>query len=141
VESPEKVPASPDVIRVAFIYNPDRVEPVGESRIFEDDRFTGTAREPLAQEFKPVAEDVTESFVAVANHFKSKGSIAVDDAEQRDGEVNIVNLLVDQAQAVLDHLAAQCDWDDKATFVMGDLNAYTLEHAIDVVRDGSYSEP
>src|SRR5699024_11304510 len=56
VESPQQVPNDPDVIRVAFIYNPDRVEPVGESRIFEDERFTGTAREPLAQEFKPVDE-------------------------------------------------------------------------------------
>ena len=141
VESPEKVPASPDVIRVAFIYNPDRVEPVGESRIFEDDRFTGTAREPLAQEFKPVAEDVTESFVAVANHFKSKGSIARGDADQGDGQGNNANLRVEQAQAVLDHLAAQSDWDDKATFVMGDLNSYTREHAIDVFRDGGYSVP
>src|SRR5699024_6767857 len=125
VESPQQVPNDPDVIRVAFIYNPDRVEPVGESRIFEDERFTGTAREPLAQEFKPVDEDVTETFVAVANHFKSKGSIAGGDADQGDGQGNNANLRVSQAEAVLDHLAKQSDWQDKATFVMGDLNSYT----------------
>src|SRR5699024_6462717 len=84
---------------------------------------------------------VTESFVAVANHFKSKGSIARGDADQGDGQGNNANLRVEQAQAVLDHLAAQSDRDDKATFVMGDLNSYTREHAIDVFRDGGYSVP
>src|SRR5699024_6359803 len=137
----QQVPNDPDVIRVAFIYNPDRVEPVGESRIFEDERFTGTAREPLAQEFKPVDEDVTETFVAVANHFKSKGSIAGGDADQGDGQGNNANLRVSQAEAVLDHLAKQSDWQDKATFVMGDLNSYTREHAIDTFRDAGYSIP
>src|SRR5699024_12219081 len=67
-ESPQQVPNDPDVISVAFIYNPDRVEPVGESRIFEDECFTGSAREPLAQEFKPVEDDVTATFVAGASH-------------------------------------------------------------------------
>ncbi|MDN6264029.1 ExeM/NucH family extracellular endonuclease, partial [Corynebacterium casei] len=143
VESPaaDEIPGNPDVIRVAFIYNPDRVEPVGASRIFEDERFTGTAREPLAQEFKPVDEDVTETFVAVANHFKSKGSIANDDADMGDGQGNNANLRVSQAEAVLEHLAQQTDWEDKATFVMGDLNTYTREHALDRFRDAGYSVP
>ena len=143
VESPseEEVPANPDVIRVAFIYNPDRVEPVGESRIFEDERFTGTAREPLAQEFKPVDENASETFVAVANHFKSKGSIANGDADMGDGQANNANLRVAQAEAVVEHLAAQTDWEDKATFVMGDLNTYTREHALDRFRDAGYSVP
>ncbi|MEY8578637.1 ExeM/NucH family extracellular endonuclease [Corynebacteriaceae bacterium 6-324] len=143
VESPaaDEIPGNPDVIRVAFIYNPDRVEPVGASRIFEDERFTGTAREPLAQEFKPVDEEVTETFVAVANHFKSKGSIANDDADMGDGQGNNANLRVSQAEAVLEHLAEQTDWNDKATFVMGDLNTYTREHALDRFRDAGYSVP
>lgn len=143
VESPaaDEIPGNPDVIRVAFIYNPDRVKPVGASRIFEDERFTGTAREPLAQEFKPVDEDVTETFVAVANHFKSKGSIANDDADMGDGQGNNANLRVSQAEAVLEHLAQQTDWEDKATFVMGDLNTYTREHALDRFRDAGYSVP
>ena len=143
VESPaaDEIPGNPDVIRVAFIYNPDRVEPVGASRIFEDERFTGTAREPLAQEFKPVDDDVTETFVAVANHFKSKGSIANDDADMGDGQGNNANLRVSQAEAVLEHLAVQTDWEDKATFVMGDLNTYTREHALDRFRDAGYSVP
>ena len=143
VESPaaDEIPGNPDVIRVAFIYNPDRVEPVGASRIFEDERFTGTAREPLAQEFKPVDEEVAETFVAVANHFKSKGSIAKDDADMGDGQGNNANLRVSQAEAVLEHLAEQTDWNDKATFVMGDLNTYTREHALDRFRDAGYSVP
>lgn len=141
VRSPgeDVVPDSPDVIRTAFIYQKDRVEPVGESRIFEDRRFTGTAREPLAQEFK--AADSDDTFVAVANHFKSKGSVAKGDADTGDGQGNNANVRNAQAQAVLDHLGKQDDWKDKPTFVLGDLNSYTHEDAINVFRTNGYTVP
>lgn len=42
---------------------------------------------------------------------------------------------------MLEHLAQQTDWEDKATFVMGDLNTYTREHALDRFRDAGYSVP
>lgn len=141
VKSPAKFPAGEDVIRTAFIYKKDRVEPVGESRIFEDARFTGTAREPLAQEFKALDSAVTETFVAVANHFKSKGSVANGDADMGDGQGNNANIRSAQAQAVLDHLSKQADWADKAVFVMGDLNSYTMEDAISVFRTAGYTVP
>ncbi|MDO5670573.1 MAG: ExeM/NucH family extracellular endonuclease, partial [Corynebacterium sp.] len=47
VPSPAEIGTDEDVIRVGFIYNPATVELVGESRIFDDARFTGTARQPL----------------------------------------------------------------------------------------------
>lgn len=141
VKSPSNVPVKGDVIRTAFIYAPDRVKPVGESRIFTDDRFTGTAREPLAQEFAATDPNVKETFVAVANHFKSKGSVAKGDADSGDGQGNNPNVRNAQAQAVLDHLAKQKDWEGKATFVMGDLNTYTMEKALGVFRTNGYTVP
>ncbi|OFT52219.1 nuclease [Corynebacterium sp. HMSC06D04] len=141
VTSPEKLPDTVDVIRTAFIYKRARVKPVGESRIFVDDRFTGTAREPLAQEFAPVDAADDETFVAVANHFKSKGSVVKGDADTGDGQGNNPNVRKAQAEAVLEHLAKQPDWQDKATFVMGDLNTYTHGDAIDVFRDSGYTVP
>lgn len=141
VRSPEQVPANPDVIRTAFIYKKERVEPVGQSRIFDDERFTGTAREPLAQEFAATDENVTETFVAVANHFKSKGSVVNGDADKGDGQGNNPNTRNAQAQAVLDNLAKQEDWKDKAVFVMGDLNTYSQEDALKVFRNDGYTVP
>lgn len=141
VKSPSNVPVKGDVIRTAFIYDPDRVKPVGESRIFTDDRFTGTAREPLAQEFAATDPNVKETFVAVTNHFKSKGSVAKGDADSGDGQGNNPNVRNAQAQAVLDHLAKQKDWEGKATFVMGDLNTYTMEQALGVFRANGYTVP
>ena len=138
--SKEAVPDSPDVIRTAFIYHKDVVKPVGESRIFQDDRFTGTAREPLAQEFQPLKEG-EESFVAVANHFKSKGSVAKGDADSGDGQGNNPNVRNAQAQAVLDALHKQEDWKDKPLFALGDFNTYTHETALDVFRNDGFTVP
>ena len=52
VPSPKTLPGDEDVIRTAFIYNPDKVSPVGDSRILDHEAFSGIARAPLAQEFK-----------------------------------------------------------------------------------------
>lgn len=142
VPSPSKdqVPAHPDVIRTAFIYHKDVVKPVGESRIFQDPRFSGTAREPLAQEFQPINSD-DESFVAVANHFKSKGSVAKGDEDSGDGQGNNPNVRNAQAQAVLDALHKQDDWKDKPLFALGDFNTYTHETALDVFRNDGFTMP
>lgn len=142
VPSPSKdqVPERPDVIRTAFIYHKDVVKPVGESRIFQDPRFSGTAREPLAQEFQPLKSD-DESFVAVANHFKSKGSVAKGDEDSGDGQGNNPNVRNAQAQAVLDALHKQDDWKDKPLFALGDFNTYTHETALDVFRNDGFTVP
>ncbi|ERS50814.1 MULTISPECIES: ExeM/NucH family extracellular endonuclease [unclassified Corynebacterium] len=138
--SKEQVPEHPDVIRTAFIYHKDVVKPVGESRIFQDPRFSGTAREPLAQEFQPLNSD-DESFVAVANHFKSKGSVAKGDEDSGDGQGNNPNVRNAQAQAVLDALHKQDDWKDKPLFALGDFNTYTHETALDVFRNDGFTVP
>ncbi|WP_246823974.1 ExeM/NucH family extracellular endonuclease [Corynebacterium sp. HMSC069E04] len=145
VKAPANSAADTDVIRTAIIYKKDRVEPVGETSLLEDERFKGTARTPLAAEFEPVADKCApegpDSFVVVTNHFKSKGSVANGDKDTGDGQGNNPNVRNAHAQAVLDGLSKQPQWQEKATFVMGDLNAYSKEDAISVFRNAGYTIP
>ncbi len=66
-----------DVIRTAFIYNPQTVQPVGSSVVLADQSDPGepfdNAREPLAQEFKRKGALDSDGFLVVVNHLKSKG--------------------------------------------------------------------
>lgn len=145
VKAPANSAADTDVIRTAIIYKKDRVEPVGEATLLEDERFKGTARTPLAAEFKPVADKCAaegpDSFVVVTNHFKSKGSVANGDKDTGDGQGNNPNVRNAHAQAVLDGLSKQPEWQKRATFVMGDLNAYSKEDAISIFRNAGYTIP
>lgn len=145
VKAPANSAADTDVIRTAIIYKKDRVQPVGEATLLEDERFKGTARTPLAAEFMPVqdkcAAEGPDSFVVVTNHFKSKGSVANGDKDTGDGQGNNPNVRNAHAQAVLDGLSKQPQWQEKATFVMGDLNAYSKEDAISVFRNAGYTIP
>ncbi|WP_394282247.1 ExeM/NucH family extracellular endonuclease [Corynebacterium sp.] len=137
VESPTQLGTDEDVIRTAFIYQPAKVEPVGESRIFDDPAYTGTARQPLAQEFQPAGGG--DSFVAIANHFKSKGSVANDDGDMGDGQGNNANLRSEQARALVEHLDRQDDWAGLPVFVIGDLNAYSQEDAVRVFEQQGFT--
>ncbi|WJY68736.1 ExeM/NucH family extracellular endonuclease [Corynebacterium auris] len=134
--SPASLPGSEDVIRVAFLYDPATVRPVGESRIFDDGAFTGTARQPLAQAFEPAAGG--QRFVAVVNHFKSKGSVAHNDSDTGDGQGNNANVREAQSKALLEHLGEQSDWAQLPTFLIGDFNAYTREDAITELARGGF---
>ena len=138
VESPTQLGTDEDYIRVAFIYDKTTVKPVGESRIFDDPAFTGTARQPLAQEFQPL-DETKESFVGVVNHFKSKGSVANGDADTGDGQGNNANIRVAQAQALIDHLENQDDWASKPVFILGDTNSYSKEASMTTLYGAGFS--
>ena len=137
VKSPTQLGTDEDYIRVAFIYQKDKVRPVGESKIFDDPAFTGTARQPLAQEFEPA--EGGDNFVAVVNHFKSKGSVANNDKDSGDGQGNNPAVREAQAQALIDHLSKEDEWADLPTFILGDLNSYTEEAAITTIEGGGFS--
>ena len=139
VESPQKLGTDEDFIRVAFIYQPAKVTPVGESIIFDDEAFTRTARQPLAQEFDTVGNDKDTNFVAVVNHFKSKGSVVQNDAATGDGQGNNANVRTRQSDALLKHLAEQNQWAELPTFLVGDFNAYTEEDAITKLVEGGFN--
>ncbi len=131
VASPTVVPPHEDVIRTAFIYRLDSVRPEGPSLILMDDAYAN-ARQPLAQKF--VAKDARGSFVAVANHFKSKGSGEDDGTGQ--GKSNPSRIA--QAQALLDWSAKE--FADEPVFLLGDFNAYGMEDPVMKIKDAGYTE-
>ncbi|WP_349827083.1 ExeM/NucH family extracellular endonuclease [Brevibacterium litoralis] len=144
VPSPATVPADEDVIRTAFIYQAEAVTPVGESRILDDEVNFDNAREPLAQEFAPLdaegapVEDA--EFLAIVNHFKSKGSGSGEGNEDiGDGQGASNADRVGQAHALVDFadsLAAELGTED--VFLLGDFNAYTQEDPMQVFYEAGY---
>ncbi|MDO9397994.1 MAG: ExeM/NucH family extracellular endonuclease [Herbiconiux sp.] len=128
-----------DVIRTAFIYKKAAVQPVGESVVLDDPAFAN-ARQPLAQEFEPAgATGDDEAFIAIVNHFKSKGSGEGPDADQGDGQGASNASRVAQATALVafaDDLQGERGTDD--VFLIGDFNAYTLEDPAVVITEAGY---
>lgn len=140
VPSPSEVPSSEDVIRTAFIYQPARVETVGESAILDDQVNFSNAREPLAQTFRPAGGSESENFVVVVNHFKSKGSAGSATGDNLDtGQGAWNGDRTRQSQAMLDF--AQDFADDAGTdrlFLVGDFNSYTYEDPMRVLYDSGF---
>lgn len=121
-----------DAIKVAFIYKPAVVTPMGPAQTSSDAIFD---RPPLIQTFRPVAGG--EDFTVAVNHFKSKGCSGStgDDVDQGDGQSCFNARRVAQATAlagVLDFL------ETTNTLIIGDLNSYALEDPIDVLEGSGY---
>ncbi len=116
-----------DAIRVALIYQPGKVAPVGAA-IADSNAIHN--RPPLAQTFTAANG---EKFSVVVNHFKSKGSCpaAGVDADQGDGQGCWNALRVQQASALRDFVATlQNTSGDADVLVIGDLNAYGKEDPV-----------
>ena len=137
VPSPPTIPAGEDVIRVAFIYKPAAVTPVGDSVIHDDAAFSGLARQPLAQEFarRTTERASASSFVVIANHFKSKGSVPEGSGEGNtdsgDGQGNANAIRVAQASSLASFAAR---YADKPTLLVGDFNSYSQEDPIKTIE-------
>ena len=146
VPSPSTVPANEDVIRIAFIYKKAKIAPVGDSVIYDDPAYTGLARQPLAQEFKPITDANHEgkNFVVIANHFKSKGSApknlsgaeAAANTDNGDGQGNSNGVRVKQARALATFAQR---FNGTPTLLVGDFNAYTMEDPLKVLTDAGWS--
>lgn len=139
VLSPATIPTlGRDVIRTAFIYQRDVVEPVGPSVILDSPAFSN-ARAPLAQEFRPVDGDAGQDFLAIVNHFKSKGSGDGVNADQGDGQGASNRARVAQAEALVDFVASleeQSDTD--RVFLLGDFNSYAKEDPLAIIEDAGF---
>ncbi|MGK2309233.1 ExeM/NucH family extracellular endonuclease [Cutibacterium sp. V970] len=131
VPSPSVVPPNEDVIRSAFIYKVGKVAPVGASQILADPAFAN-ARQPLAQRFQP--EGSKRTFVAVVNHFKSKGS----GEDDRTGQGKSNPSRVSQAKALTGWV--NTTFRDDPVFMLGDFNAYAMEDPIRAIKDAGFSE-
>ena len=133
--SPATLPdlAEQDVIRTAFIYTPASVELAGDSVVLTGEAAFGNAREPLAQAFTVAGGDYT--FLAVANHFKSKGGDCGDlpegcfDADR----VAQAEALTAFAQATADAAGVE------DVFLVGDFNAYGAENPVVALEDAGYT--
>ena len=146
VPSPSTVPANEDVIRIAFIYKKAKIAPVGDSVIYDDPAYTGLARQPLAQEFKPITDVNHEgkNFVVIANHFKSKGSApknlsgaeAAANTDNGDGQGNSNGVRVKQARALATFAQR---FNGTPTLLVGDFNAYTKEDPLKVLTDAGWT--
>ncbi|MDR6792588.1 5'-nucleotidase [Pseudarthrobacter oxydans] len=140
VRSPANAPplSDEDMIRTAFIYKKAMAEPVGESIIHNDTVAFSNARKPLAQVFKPVGGGAGTKFIAIANHFKSKGSAATpEDTDQGQGASNLARTA--QAKSLLEFTKSlqQSKGTDKV-FLIGDFNAYAKEDPINVFTAEGY---
>ena len=133
--SPAELPdlAEQDVIRTAFIYNPNTVELAGESAVLTGSAAFDNAREPLAQAFTAAGTDY--SFLAVVNHFKSKGGDCGDLPEgcfddDREAQAAALATFADetaQSSAVED------------VFLLGDFNSYSEEDPLQVLDGAGYT--
>ncbi|SDF43222.1 hypothetical protein SAMN05660485_03340 [Blastococcus fimeti] len=126
-----------DVIRNAIIYQPTAVTPVGDSAGLVDEVNFDNAREPIAQTF----EADGDTFTAIANHFKSKGSGDGANADQGDGQ-GASNLdRQGQAEALAGFVEdLQASTGDDDVMVLGDLNAYSQEDPIVILREAGLTD-
>jgi predicted extracellular nuclease len=134
-----------DAIKVAFVYKPGRVTPVGDHAILDssvDPRFIDTKNRPvLAQTFR---SNATGGIVTVAvNHLKSKGTDCNDigDPDTGDGSGNCNLTREAAAEALVDWLGTDpTDSGDDDFLIVGDLNSYDKEDPIDALKAGGYTD-
>jgi predicted extracellular nuclease len=121
-----------DEIKVALIYKPASVTPVGAYQIITsatDPRFIDTKNRPsLAQTFQKNSNG--EKLTVVVNHLKSKGSDCndVNDPDTGDGQGNCNLTRQKAAAAISDWLATDPTGSGDSDFLLiGDMNSYTFE--------------
>jgi hypothetical protein len=132
-----------DAIRMAFIYKPATVTPVGAYAILDssvDPRFDDDRNRPvLAQAFE---ENAGGGIVTVAvNHLKSKGSDCggPPDDDPVQGNCNLTRTMA--AEALVDWLATDPTGSgDLDALIIGDLNSYDKEDPIEAIRVAGYTD-
>ncbi|MBG0787709.1 MAG: ExeM/NucH family extracellular endonuclease [Anaerolineaceae bacterium] len=131
-----------DAIKVAMIYKPASVTPVGNYAILDssvDPRFLDDYNRPaLAVSFKDNLSGHT--FTVVVNHLKSKGSDcdAVGDPDLDDGAGNCNITRSNAAAAEVDWLATNPTNAGTGNIILiGDFNSYDKEDPIDIIKAGA----
>lgn len=134
VPSPSTLPATEDVIRNGFIYDPATAKPVDESVIYDGPEFDN-ARDPLAQVFMGRASLSSQKFAVIVNHFKSKGSGVNDGTGQGNANPDRVAQATALAEFAEDFVA---DRGTDRIFLTGDFNAYSMEDPVQVLEAAGY---
>ncbi|MEB3295388.1 MAG: ExeM/NucH family extracellular endonuclease [Synechococcales bacterium] len=135
------LPGGSDAIKVAFIYKPGKVTPVGNAIAPNNAAFT-EGRAPVAQVFQEIATG--ERFTPIINHFKSKSSAASlpGDSNQNDGQGLSNATRKAQATALADFISDTVvpQSGEGDVLILGDLNAYSEEDPIDILRSRGYTK-
>jgi len=137
-----------DAIATAFVFDQTTVSLSGDFAVLDTAAFvdpldTGADRNrpAIAQTFTEIASG--ESFTAVVNHFKSKGSLTGDpaDADQGDGQGNNNATRTEAARELAAWLAGDPTGSgDADVLVLGDLNAYAMEDPITALAAAGYTD-
>ena len=132
-----------DEIKVALIYKPAAVVPVGTWDILttaDDPRFLDTRNRPtLAQTFRDLSS--TQVLTVAVNHLKSKGSACggAPDDQPDTGGGNCNGTRTAAAEALVDWLASDPTASGDADFlIIGDLNSYAFETPIQALEAGGF---
>lgn len=128
-------PGGSDAIRVGIIYRADRVSPVGDVLLVNDNAFF-VARTPVVQTFRSVKGG--DPLTVIVNHFKSKGggsSASPANKNKGDGQAAYNAARRSQSRAICDYISRQSANNGRSrVLVIGDLNAYQQEDPIDMLR-------
>jgi uncharacterized protein len=130
-----------DEIRVALIYKPAAVTPIGAWDAItsaDDPRFVDTLNRPsIAQTFRHNGS--AQKLTILVNHLKSKGSACAGDPDTGDGSGNCNQTRTNAAEAIVDWLATDPTGSGDPDFlIIGDLNSYTFETPIKALEGGGY---
>lgn len=131
-----------DAIKVALIYKPAAVSPVGEWKILTtaiDPRFIDTRNRPaLAQTFRHTSSG--QLLTVAVNHLKSKGSACGAGDDATDGSGNCNQTRTNAAAALADWLATDPTGSGDPDFlIIGDLNSYTFETPITTLESKGFT--
>jgi 5'-nucleotidase len=131
-----------DVIRNAIIYQKGVVAPVGAPIGLVDETVWFNAREPIAQTFVKDGD----RFTVIANHFKSKSDSSPpqsgnDNEDIGDGQGAFNGDRTRQAASLVSFTEELRDSSgDNDVLIMGDINAYTEEDPIQVLRGAGFTD-
>ena len=132
-----------DAIKVGMLYKPSAVTPVGTTAALNTVDFvnggdSGPRNRPsLAQAFRDNTSGGT--FVAVANHLKSKGS-ACDVPDAGDGQGNCNAVRVRSAKLLASWLASDpTGTGDPDVLILGDMNSYAKEDPITTLEKAGFA--
>ena len=132
-----------DAIRVALLYKPAVVTPIGVTSPLNTEAFVNggdsapRSRVSLAQAFEVNASGA--HFVVDVNHLKSKGSAcSVPDAG--DGQGNCNQVRVNAATELMNWLATDpTGTGDADILLVGDYNSYAMEDPITVIKNAGFT--
>lgn len=132
-----------DAIKVAILYKPARISPVGTAQVPTDSGFVvnGGLRPPVAQRFAAISNG--GNFWLVVNHLKSKGSCpsSATDADQDYGQGCWNASRVKQATALNSWVAALASASgEKDVLMVGDFNSYLKEDPITTIEAAGFED-